>query len=385
MKKKVFYWSPCLNPVGTVISTINSSLSLSKYSHEFDSTIINSCGEWDEFKSEFLKENIKVIDIGPKYFKFLPKIGFFQSRLSYIIIFLISFIPLLKILKKNNPNFIVAHLVTSLPILLFKFFNFETELILRISGMPKLNFLRKNFWKICSNKIRYITCPSIELKNKIMNLKIFETNKIFHLPDAVINISKFKKQLKTENRFKDIFSKDNFVFLAVGRLTNQKNFSYLINEFSKFHNKKKNYHLVILGDGEDMKKLKDLIQKKNLPNFIHMLGKVENVFRYMKDSKALILSSKWEEMGFVIIEAAFSNLYVISSNCPNGPSEFLNYGKDGILYENNQKDALYNSLNNFSQIEEKIKFKNKINIKKNSKNFTMFRHFKVLDKILRSK
>ena len=116
-----------------------------------------------------------------------------------------------------------------------------------------------------------------------------------------------------------------------------------------------------------------------------MLGKVENVFRYMKDSKALILSSKWEEMGFVIIEAAFSNLYVISSNCPNGPSEFLNYGKDGILYENNQKDALYNSLNNFSQIEEKIKFKNKINIKKNSKNFTMFRHFKVLDKILRSK
>ena len=146
-----------------------------------------------------------------------------------------------------------------------------------------------------------------------------------------------------------------------------------------------NCHLVILGDGEDMKKLKDLIQKKNLPNVIHMLGKVENVFRYMKDSKALILSSKWEEMGFVIIEAAFSNLYVISSNCPNGPSEFLNYGKDGILYENNQKDALYNSLNNFIQIEEKIKFKNKINIKKNSKNFTMFRHFKVLDKILRSK
>ena len=105
----------------------------------------------------------------------------------------------------------------------------------------------------------------------------------------------------------------------------------------------------------------------------------------MKDSDAFILTSKWEEMGFVIIEAALSNLFVISSNCPNGPSEFLNYGKDGILFENNQKDALYQSLIKHNQIEEKIKFNNKIKIKKNSLNFTMFRHFKILNKILNPK
>ena len=43
----------------------------------------------------------------------------------------------------------------------------------------------------------------------------------------------------------------------MGRLTKQKNFSYLINEFSKFHHKKKNCHLVILGEGEEIKKLSD--------------------------------------------------------------------------------------------------------------------------------
>ena len=90
-------------------------------------------------------------------------------------------------------------------------------------------------------------------------------------------------------------------------------------------------------------------------------------------------------MGFVIIEAALSNLYIISSNCPNGPSEFLNNGSDGILYENNQKDALYQSLIKFSKLGNKIKLKSKINTKKNSLNFTMFRHFKVLDKILNYK
>jgi glycosyltransferase involved in cell wall biosynthesis len=105
----------------------------------------------------------------------------------------------------------------------------------------------------------------------------------------------------------------------------------------------------------------------------------------MKDADAFILSSKWEEMGFVIIEAALSNLFIVSSNCPNGPSEFLNYGKDGILFENNQKDALYQSLLKYNQLEEKIKYKNKIQTKKNSLNFTMFRHFKILNKILSQK
>ena len=382
MKKKIFYWSPCLNPVGTVISTINSSLSISKYSQEFEVSILNTCGEWDKFKSEFIRENIEVLDIGPKYFKFLPKKGFIQSRLSYIIIFLFSFIPLLTVLKKKKPNLIIAHLITSLPILIFRLFNFDTKLILRISGMPKLNFLRKNFWKFCSSKIDIITCPSIELKNKMTKLKILDEIKIFYLPDAVINIRKFKKQINTNNEFKKLFSEENTIFLAAGRLTSQKNFDYLIEEFSKFYFENNNSRLVILGEGEEMKKLKNSIDKKKLNSVIYLLGKVDNVLRYMKDSDAFILSSKWEEMGFVIIEAALSNLFIISSNCPNGPSEFLNYGKVGILFENNKKNALYQSLVKYSQLEEKIKYKNKIQTKKNSVNFTMFRHFKILNKIL---
>jgi len=385
MKKKIFYWSPCLNPVGTVISTINSSLSISKYSQEFEVSILNTCGEWDKFRSEFIRENIEVLDIGPKYFKFLPKKGFIQSRLSYIIIFLFSFIPLLTVLKKKKPNLIIAHLITSLPILIFRLFNLDTKLILRISGMPKLNFLRKNFWKFCSSKIDIITCPSIELKNKMTKLKILDEIKIFYLPDAVINIRKYRKQINTNNEFKKLFSDENTIFLAAGRLTNQKNFEYLIEEFSEFYFENKNSRLVILGEGEEMKKLRNLVNEKKLNSVIYLLGKVDNVLRYMKDSDAFILSSKWEEMGFVIIEAALSNLFIISSNCPNGPSEFLNYGKVGILFENNKKNALYQSLIKYSQLEEKIKYKNKIQTKKNSVNFTMFRHFKILNKILSQK
>ena len=87
-------------------------------------------------------------------------------------------------------------------------------------------------------------------------------------------------------------------------------------------------------------------------------------------------------MGFVMIEAALSNLFIISSNCPNGPSEFLNYGKNGILFQNNKKNALYDSLVRFHGIDKKKKFEDKIKIKKNSMKYSMFRHYQYLKQIL---
>ena len=221
------------------------------------------------------------------------------------------------------------------------------------------------------------------MKDKIKKHKIFDNNKIFHLPDAVINTGNFRKQVKLQNEFKNVFIKDAKVFLSAGRLTKQKNFKYLIEEFGKFYNDdNKNYRLVILGDGEELTNLRLLVQKKQLNNAVYLLGRVDNIFRYMKDADAFILSSKWEEMGFVIIESAFANLFIISSNCPNGPSEFLNYGENGILFENNKENALFESLVKFKNLSKDIKINDLLKKKKNSMKFSMFRHFKVLNKIL---
>ena len=67
----------------------------------------------------------------------------------------------------------------------------------------------------------------------------------------------------------------------------------------------------------------------------------------MKKASAFILPSLYEEVGFVIVEAALSNLFVISSDCPNGPSEFLDYGNSGILFSNNKIGELTKKLNFF--------------------------------------
>ena len=376
--KSVYYWSPCLNKVGTYKSTINSAISLSSYSKKkYKIKIINACGEWNDCKQIFNSKNIELIHLGFNYFKFLPKEGFLASRLSYIIILCTSIFPLIRLLKKDKPDFLVMHLITLLPILLAKYFNKSTNFILRISGYPKLNPFRKFFWKLLSNSVFKVTCPSIDLIHQLNEKKIFLKQKIHFLPDPILDIKDFAK--KKWSSIKE-YNLERKYFISVGRLTKQKNFGYLIDEFKKFKIRNPNYNLLIFGDGELKQKLQKKIDKENLKNHIFLMGYSNNIFKFMKNAEALLLSSLWEDPGFVIIEAAMSDLFIISSDCKNGPSEFLNFGKGGILFKSNQKGALEKSLYEF--LIDKSKNKKKILTKKNCSKYTLFKHYNYFNKIL---
>ena len=112
------------------------------------------------------------------------------------------------------------------------------------------------------------------------------------------------------------------------------------------------------------------------------MGRTENVYQYMKKSEVFVLSSLWEEVGFVIVEAAISNLFVISSNCPNGPSEFLDNGNHGILFENNKKNKLSESLATYLKLNKEKRFYMRVNLKKGVIKYTIFRHYLILKKLL---
>ena len=98
----------------------------------------------------------------------------------------------------------------------------------------------------------------------------------------------------------------------------------------------------------------------------------------MSKARALVLSSLWEEVGFVIVESALSNLLVFSSNCPNGPKEFLENGRAGYLFNSNEKNALKNIIDKVNSEN----YKRKIIAKKNCLKYTKFRHFKTFNNIL---
>ena len=196
MKKSVVYWSPCLTKVGTVKSTLNSAISLAKYSKNYEVTIINVFGEWSNYKKYLNKNNVNLKNLTFNYYNLLPKKGFLKSRISYIIIFLISALPLLFFINRRKPDYLIVHLITSLPLFLLNFFKLQTQVILRISGFPKMNIFRKKLWVKSQNKIFRITSPTEQLKNDLISKNIFKKEKIETLFDAIINVKDLIKKKK---------------------------------------------------------------------------------------------------------------------------------------------------------------------------------------------
>ena len=101
--------------------------------------------------------------------------------------------------------------------------------------------------------------------------------------------------------------------------------------------KKKKLILLILGDGEQKKYLQNLIYSNGMSERIKLLGFRENVFKYLSKADCFILPSLYENPGHVLIEAAACGCPIISSNCPTGPAEILDYGKNGFLFNVNDE------------------------------------------------
>ena len=178
------------------------------------------------------------------------------------------------------------------------------------------------------------------------------------------------------------FIQNKKFFLSVGRFTKQKNFLFYLKCISQLLKTRKNLYFLFIGDGEERLKFINTIEKKNLKENIFLLDYSDNVHYFMKKSEALVLTSLWEDPGFVLIEAAYNNCSVISSNCPNGPKEII--GDDGgYLFKSNSEEDLMRSFNQFLSDTDEIKKIKKIKLKKRAKKFTGFHHSKILiDSIL---
>ena len=373
--KKIYFWSPFISPIATCKAVINSATSLKKYSSSYDAYIINFFGEFSKNEKEIKNNSIKLIGhFGNKLINFLPSQGKIKSRLSFLIIFLFGFIPLKKLIKKEKPDYLIIHLITSLPLILLIFFNFNTKFILRISGFPKMNLVRKFIWRLAFKKIYLIPCPTNNTLNYIKELKITDAKKLKLLDDPVLILKEVNLK-KKENKV----SYQNY-FFAAGRLTKQKNFIFLCEAFKKVLEKYKDFKLLIAGVGEDKIKIQQYLIKNNLNNKIILLGQIENIYPYFYNSNGFILTSLWEDPGFVLVEAAYCRTPVLTSNSWPGPLELIKNDFNGIVFKNNSTKDFYEKFSymiNHSNINL-IKKNNLKSIKK----FTIFDHFLNLNKIL---
>ncbi len=352
---KIYYWCPFLTNIATIKSVLRSAKSIlknNKTRNIYEVTVLNSSGEWDFQKKKSPKINIK--DLYPfSFYKFLPKEGFIQSRISFLIIFFVNFFPLMFKIKKEKPKYLIVHLLTILPIVLSPLIYKNTKIILRISGLPKLTIIRTLIWKLFSNYIYKVTAPTQKTLELLKKTKIFDQKKIILLRDPAIDKNEILK-----NRYNKLpikFRNKTFI-LSIGRLTNQKNFEFLINMFAKYKKVIKANYLLIIGDGEEKSRLQKTINHLNCENSIFLLGFQKNVYNYINRCQTFISVAEYEDPGFSLLEAAYLKKKIITSLVDNGPRDMKKNGNLCYFFNfNNEKSFLQAVKNSKSKNIKKIK------------------------------
>ncbi|APZ44715.1 hypothetical protein BW247_13425 [Acidihalobacter ferrooxydans] len=152
-----------------------------------------------------------------------------------------------------------------------------------------------------------------------------------------VDIAGIRAAAQEEARFPWV--DDYPVFIAVGRLNEQKNFPLLLRAFRRVRAHMP-CHLAIVGEGEERRLLESLIRETRLSQDIWLAGYRDNPWLFMTLAVSLVCSSDYEGLPNVLIEALALNLPIVSTDCPSGPAEILEGGRYGLLTPVGDEEAL---------------------------------------------
>lgn len=362
MKKIISIISPQWGTAGTDINLLKIAEGL--ITEGFDVRLLIVGDEWAGSK---IKSEIKIVYLIPRYvFRFI-KSKYIPWKITMTLSVIFSIFPLIFYMKKNNSKYILG-LVPILAIIGSLIANMKSKIIFSIQGLPrsKIIFNLNLFFLKFLYDVTYVI-PTKSMKEYLdEKYKRSENIQYQIVPNAVLDknlISKSKELVK----HKWYNNERIFVITAVGRLTNQKDFTNLINAFALAAGSLDFIRLVIIGSGEQKELLQSLVGDFNLESKVEFLGFQSNPYKFMNASDLFVMSSKWEGPGHVLIEALATGCPVITTNCPIGPADSIQNGDFGELVEVGNSKALSESIlyafNNKSDMLLKVK-KSEIFMKK---------------------
>lgn len=172
----------------------------------------------------------------------------------------------------------------------------------------------------------------------VKNLKGNGIDQVTCLP----NISPFEK-VAYENKVTNYDSRENLV-IAIGRMTYQKNFQAMIDIWSKINTE--GWRLIIIGDGPDKNNLLKIMDQLSLKNVeLHPFS--TNVIDYYNRAKLILMTSRYEGLPMVLIEAQSFSIPIIAFDCQTGPSQIINNNENGFLVDNNDVNSFSEFLQRF--------------------------------------
>jgi len=151
--------------------------------------------------------------------------------------------------------------------------------------------------------------------------------KVIHNPIDIVGLDTVHDQ---NTNFTSLTRQGIALIAAAGKFQMQKDFSTLIKAFAEVQAQRPS-HLFIMGDGSLRGQLEKEINELGLTDSVTLTGFLPNPFHVMRQADVFVLSSRWEGLPNVLIQAMACGTPVVSTDCPSGPSEILEEGKWGHL------------------------------------------------------
>ena len=285
---------------------------------------------------------------------------FNKSRnIKYIICLLYLFIYLL---KNRTKKLVFAFQANIYAILITKLT--KTKVITRSNSSPSgwsKNPIKRIIYYLGIRLADDVMVNSYEFKKEFK--KIFNIN-----PKCILNPFDetyfYKKKFKLNKKKKN---SESLNIISIGRLTNQKDHLTLL-KAAKLINPNLNPVVTIIGKGQNYFMLKNFIKNNNLFSTVKLVGYHPKPYIFFNKADIFVLTSMYEGLPNVLLEAQFFKKYIISTNCPTGPKEILLNGQAGDLINIGDYKNLSKLINSYMKRKKQISAM----IKNGTKNFKRY-------------
>ncbi len=248
--------------------------------------------------------------------------------------FFVSFLRFRRVIKNEKPDYVIsfgtpANIINVLS---------NKKAIVRIDNFMSSSAkgIYKVLIKLLFNKASQIICVSkASAEDLVENFRIKKDKiRVIYNPLDINNIQKLSAE-PIGAEYRGIFERP--VIINIGRMSEQKGQWYLIRAFKEVKKTVKDAQLVILGKGEMQINFERMARDLGIETDVHFLGWQENPFKFLAKSRVFVLSSLWEGLPYVVLEAMACGLPIISVDCKSGPREILapetNINKEAIGVE----------------------------------------------------
>jgi glycosyltransferase involved in cell wall biosynthesis len=255
-------------------------------------------------------------------------------------------------LKRRRPDIVFSHLthINIASILARLFLKNRPELVViehshfsselkAAKGLVRVAYMLVPFLYRFADRVAAV---SDDMRNSIARFALLPRERVSVLHNPVVS-PKIYQRASEQPEHPWLPPSEVPVILAAGRLVRQKNFPLLIRAFATLQ-KKRRARLIILGDGELRPELMSLAQELGLADVLDLPGFHENPYAFMRSASVFALSSDWEGLPGVLIEALACGCPIVATDCETGPREILCDGKFGRLVSPGDDRALANAL-----------------------------------------